>query len=88
MNESLIDRIMRRMDKAMYWFNKFFGLELLIIVIILFMLWLTVIYEPPVNRVVSQEMKSVMKHHGTEVLYEDYNGNFYFINAKGQRCRL
>lgn len=88
MNDPLIDRIMRRVDKAMYWFNKVCGLELLIIVIILFLLWLTVIYEPPVNRVVSQEMKQLMKSKGAQVVMEDWNGNHYFYNKKGQRCRI
>jgi hypothetical protein len=39
------------------------------------------------SHVASQEIKNKMAHHGTGMCYEE-RGKFYFVNKKGQRCRL
>jgi hypothetical protein len=39
------------------------------------------------EQVKHQWAKQRMAYHGTEMSYE-YRGQHYFINKKGQRCRL
>jgi hypothetical protein len=33
-------------------------------------------------------IKARMKFHGTQVAFEDHRGNHWFVNKKGERCRL
>jgi uncharacterized protein YneF (UPF0154 family) len=42
--------------------------------------------DPP--RIAPKGIKTIMKYHGIEVLYEDWDGKHYFYNERGQKCRV
>lgn len=44
-------------------------------------------YHPCEDRIAPAKVKAMMKYHGVQDAYEDYEGNLYFIR-NGQKCRL
>lgn len=51
----------------------------MIIAMAIFGYWLMCHQDIPENHIAGDEYKALMKYHGASVLYEDYNGNLWFV---------
>jgi len=50
-------------------------------------IWLFICEQDTEDRIVPRATVEKMRYHGVHTVYEDWNGNEYFIR-EGKRCRL
>jgi len=67
--------------------------RIIAIAIVIAVIWVLVVifiyFQVPkrTDHVVSPEIKALMKYHGVQIAYEDWNGRNYFIR-NGKKCEL